>query len=1120
MQGEAREMPGATKLVLGPARCGKTDLLLREYRGELAARRPQSALWLVPNQRAAADVRDRLLDRTLRACVSPGIMTFQRLAAEVLAASAAPIKPISGLMQRRLLKDLLRAASQDGRLRYFQPIATKPGLVAQVAQFISDLKRAEVWPDDFERACAQHGATDKDRELVALYRAYQEYLNAHGLYDAEGSFWSARHLLRDGQQAPFERVRLLVVDGFSDFTRTQHEILEMLSQRVERTLISLPLEEGDRRADLFDKPRRTLGRLCQAHGDAELHWMPRRASAWPMMAHLEQHLLADPRDVPPAPEPRGVAILEAAGAVHEIEQIGRCIKLLLTEGDDGQAVRPGQIAVVMRSLGESASLLREVFTRLAVPFTLEAGQPLAEVPLVRALVSLLQLKLDDWPHDRLLAVLGSNYFHPPWKAWRRGGTPIAVERVVRQLQVPSGCRELLDYMRGVSEAPSPADGEEPGDEHHQHTALQRRAATALPVLEKLCEQLDALPQQATLDAWRDALAELANETGLLFHLRRDSSSPLAQRDLQAWQSLRRALRAAAELEHHCHDQRQLTLAELIELVNAIVSDEQVHSAHDESGSVRVLSAYTARSLSFDYLFFAGLAEKAFPPAERDDRLYSEAETQALAETGVALSLPGDRSGEEMLLFYEVLTRAQRKLTFSYPALDAKAQPLLPSPYLNEVMRCAEPHALSQGQLHDLSPVPRGPDGSIFPPASEEQRRVWAVANALDGDSSLYAGLLAAGDRQLLDSMAAGLRVVAARADRDVFSPHEGLFGSAAARDRLAQHYPAEKYWSASALEEYGHCPFKFLLHRLLKLEPLPELALAVDVMTRGNLFHDTVAEVHRQINARHGGAPTSPLQVSPELFQRILAEAIDKHFTTANDAHPLSVAFRQIDRRLVTRWMEKYLDQHGAYEKSKRDDPRLLPAHFEVSFGREDFEEDGISTGEPLVVEVDGERVCIQGRIDRIDIGQHDLQSLFNVLDYKTGSTSYSGKQVQEGDVLQLPLYALAVEELLLRNSEAIAWHSGYWYVQKDGFKRALKQGELAGGIAQCAEDWQWLREETRRRVVERVRAIRDGQFPVFSNDDNCTNYCDYSTVCRVAHVRALEKQWQLPSNSAPATQA
>ncbi len=67
--------------------------------------------------------------------------------------------------------------------------------------------------------------------------------------------------------------------------------------------------------------------------------------------------------------------------------------------------------------------MQEVFGRLGIPVAFESGQTLDRSPALRALAALLQLDLDDWPFERLLAVLGSNYFQPDWPEWRRPRTP-------------------------------------------------------------------------------------------------------------------------------------------------------------------------------------------------------------------------------------------------------------------------------------------------------------------------------------------------------------------------------------------------------------------------------------------------------------------------------------------------------------------------------------------------------------------------------------------------------------------------------------------------------------------------------------------------------------------------
>ena len=68
-----------------------------------------------------------------------------------------------------------------------------------------------------------------------------------------------------------------------------------------------------------------------------------------------------------------------------------------------------------------------------------------------------------------------------------------------------------------------------------------------------------------------------------------------------------------------------------------------------------------------------------------------------------------RNREEMLLFYETLTRATRRLYLSYPAMDESAQPLLPSPYLGEVEQACGPGSIRRTELSDLRPIPTDGD---------------------------------------------------------------------------------------------------------------------------------------------------------------------------------------------------------------------------------------------------------------------------------------------------------------------------------------------------------------------------------------------------------------------------
>ena len=75
-----------------------------------------------------------------------------------------------------------------------------------------------------------------------------------------------------------------------------------------------------------------------------------------------------------------------------------------------------------------------------------------------------------------------------------------------------------------------------------------------------------------------------------------------------------------------------------------------------------------------------MSEQAFPQATRTGRLANDGEYEFLASAGKGKSkssahdaanpLP-TRAQDEILLFYEVLSRAEESLTISYPAMDDK-----------------------------------------------------------------------------------------------------------------------------------------------------------------------------------------------------------------------------------------------------------------------------------------------------------------------------------------------------------------------------------------------------------------------------------------------------------------
>jgi RecB family exonuclease/superfamily I DNA/RNA helicase len=300
---------GAPVVVIrGPAGCGKTTAALDVYRHYLdAATGRPGCLLLGPNSSAVRELRRLITDGSPGGvAVGPAAMTFAGLAGRVLLAAGTKARPASPFERRILLAGIVDELCAAGQLAALAVVADTPGLVVALDRAIAEIKRAAIEPDEFASAVGK--ASDRRGDLVAVYRRYQDELNARGLYDVEGQAWLAREQLRqaisnstgavrpgrdgrdthgqvlgtpngdarvthgrDAHATPaglpgLDGIRAVVADGFTDFTPTQLEILAAMAGRIERVAITLPHAQDNRRR-MWHWTDRTLNNIRRQFGD-------------------------------------------------------------------------------------------------------------------------------------------------------------------------------------------------------------------------------------------------------------------------------------------------------------------------------------------------------------------------------------------------------------------------------------------------------------------------------------------------------------------------------------------------------------------------------------------------------------------------------------------------------------------------------------------------------------------------------------------------------------------------------------------------------------------------------------------------------------------------------------
>jgi ATP-dependent helicase/nuclease subunit B len=793
--------------------------------------------------------------------------------------------------------------------------------------------------------------------------------------------------------------------------------------------------------------------------------------------------------------------------------------------------RPTDIVVVFRSVTEVARRIEEVFARYGIPFWLESKPRIARAAAYKTLVALLQLDQEDWPFRRVVSVLTNNSLSKIESEGRR-----AAEWLVRDLQLAQGRAQLLETIGQLVEQ----QGEAIDLSEHRRRRIAA-AVAAQPAIIALAAALDRLPREATPNEWCAALAQFGADLGLSPfqadspRLRRGflgakdpaigsnpgeaggcESAPLGDLhvDVPAWAAIVNHFAAVEQLDGWLGAApRKLDRRALVSLLIDVATHESLPRGHDDVGRVRVLSAQSARAVTARHLYLAGMSEQSFPAAVRQNQLATEAEYRFFTNAAHQRSssdlsdkaLP-TQAQEEMLLFYEVLSRALQSLTISYPAMDDKAQELPPSPYVVELQRMFNG---SEKQIRcakaQLSPVPHV--GSIY---SVPDWRIAAMAQALSrkGDRRLIAGLIThPATKPLGQAIDAGVRIVRARARGEKFGPHEGLLTSPAVAARLAERFGRRHCWSPSQWETYAACPFKFYLQAVLNLEPLGDLVLETDFARRGSRLHQVLAAFHREWAAAGGERPATAEEEREQFFKHF-CKVID-HQIAASPPAGLDGALLELDRRQILKWARRHFDHHAKYDRGcGQRGPTMTPTHFEFRFGSSqpgETDADPNSTSDVFTLDIGGEPIRVAGQIDRIDVGTLSGKTVFNVIDYKSARrASLKAEQLATGQQLQLPIYVEAAQVLLF-DGKATSLAAGYWSMGA-GFD---EKGVLVAASSETREKtWRDTRKLVHELVRKFVDDIRQGNFPVDSRDEKCTGYCEYSLVCRVGQVRSVGKLW------------
>jgi len=373
----------------------------------------------------------------------------------------------------------------------------------------------------------------------------------------------------------------------------------------------------------------------------------------------------------------------------------------------------------------------------------------------------------------------------------------------------------------------------------------------------------------------------------------------------------------------------------------------------------------------DLLVVLGAVESSYPPRLREHPLLRDD-----VRAPLGLRTTADRRRDERRDHLAAL-RSAPVVVLSAPVSDGRAQrPLQPSPWLLE---------------HALHPHPQQPVSF--------EAGLLAASVPATAQEQLLAGLLRREPVRLPAALARGLGAVDERR-RGVFGPWLGGL-TVAHEDDVVERLLHGR--SASALQDYAVCPFRWFLGRALDVKDLEEPAEDdVSPLERGLLVHAVLEEL---VGATLGRDPDRAWSDAEHELATSLLEKRAKELVAQGKAGRAAVW--EVRAAQMRRVLRRLLLSDNAYRKARRATPRAV----EMGFGLDD------ANAAPVdLVLPSGREVSLRGSIDRVDVTD---SGVVVVVDYKTGKSEKYGEFPEEGAAsgadltdrgrrLQLPLYAIA----------------------------------------------------------------------------------------------------------------
>ena len=936
---------------------------------------------------------------------------------------------IDGDMKEAFLVQILAKLREENKLKYYKNISTKKGFIKILSNIIGEIKQSLITSDVYLSKCPKEPFF---MEIGFIYKEYERGLAEAGFIDREGSFFKSLEKLKKDNSF-FNDLDFILIDEFFDFRVQEMELLKEISKTQVPIYINMPFQRKENFSTLNNtlETLKDLGFEVKYVEKENLSFYEEIGSKIFTNSSIEQDSNLN------------IKKIVANNNYLELKKVAEEIKYHYSQG-----TKLEDMAIVLSNSNDYKKTLFQVFREEEIPLSIDQETSLIEIPIIKELLYILELKAK-MDKQSTINRIKSNYFSICNKEERE-----AIEYILRKTPF-----NTLEDLKNSEQLLASTYGE-----------------TIEKTIEIIQQELELIPEIALVEEYVKLIETIIDnfsvEEKILNIYDELEDYQLLYRDFLTIEKFDNLIGELKKLSKVFS--KEISLESFLELMENYLQNETIVEFEGNNKGVNVLTPVTTRGQIYKVVFVTGLSQAKYPNLLDENFFFREKNYKELREIGIDYKNYHEKLDKESLLFSTVISSCSNYLYLSYSENATGEEKDIPSMFLDEIIEKTEECKIQTINV-DIDYLIKDNPKEL---TTNKELIKYYLKNYYEEEfTEEIIPIPDYIDMDLFEKLNNRLLCEVERGNES-FNQYSGNI-----RDnnimKDIENIHKDKIYSISYLESYGKCPYLFLLNNILQVEEMERELMDFTPLDRGIVIHEVLKNYYIKYKKKIENHVLGREIFDIDSTYEYIMESITNSMKALNLDIESNLWKMRIENNAnnILNFIKADLDRMTKYKN------KILPLDYELSFGWK----------KPFYIEVDGMKIPMVGKIDRID--KYVDEDKYIIIDYK--NTDYNLRNMghmANGLSLQLPIYMMSLED-----QDVVA--AAYGIISKGEMDFKIinrEEKELVGrkrtGIVN-EEELEELLNLTRDFIIEYVNSIHSGDFSI--NPKECSPYCIYKDICR-----------------------